>query len=179
MVVLLVIASRIESVPTNLKHLLSMLLNGSSIKDQNSPESQSCLTISWAIMFNCTARPSKTSSHHHSRKFEPPSRLYIWFKVRTLSWPKSYFQSLVSWVFFLLRSGLTAWKATIPSCFCERSNETGNVCPSQLHHDLFIVGTLDNNDKNPSSTTAKDSFHRTWISLFQLLSEVNKRSWVL
>ena len=34
----------------------------SSIKDQNSPESQSCLTIPQSIMFKCIARPSKTSS---------------------------------------------------------------------------------------------------------------------
>ena len=35
-----------NSVPTNLKYLVSMLLNGSSIKDQDSVESQSSLTIS-------------------------------------------------------------------------------------------------------------------------------------
>ena len=74
-----------ESVPTKLPYLVFMLLNGSSIKDQNSTESQSCLTICQGILFNCTARPSKTSSHHHSRKFEPSLLLYIGLKVHTNS----------------------------------------------------------------------------------------------
>ena len=95
---------KIESVPTNLKHLLSMLLNGSSIKDRNSPESQSCLTISQAIMFNCTTKPSKPSSHH-SRKFEPPLRLYIGSRFVHFLDLKSYFQSLVSWVFLFAMIG--------------------------------------------------------------------------
>jgi len=35
------------------------------------------------------------------------------------------------------------------------------VCPAQLRKGLFTVGGLDNLDYNPSSTTAKDSFHGT------------------
>ena len=38
----------------------------------------------------------------------------------------------------------------------------------------LLLGALDNFDHNPSSTTAKDSFRGTGISLFQFLSEVNK-----
>ena len=41
-----------DSVPTNLKYLVSMLLNGSSNTDQDSVESQNALTISQAILFN-------------------------------------------------------------------------------------------------------------------------------
>ena len=43
--------------------------------------------------------------------------------------------------------------------------------PIQLRHGLFTMGALDNIDHNPSSTTAKDSFHGTGISLFQFPSE--------
>ena len=41
------------------------------------------------------------------------------------------------------------------------------VCPPQLCKDVFTSGAIDNIDHNPSSTTAKDSFHGTGISLFQ------------
>ena len=51
-----------QSVPTNMKYLVLMLLNGCTIKDQ---DSQSCLTISQTIVFNCK-RKSK-ASHYHSR----------------------------------------------------------------------------------------------------------------
>ena len=41
------------------------------------------------------------------------------------------------------------------------------LCPSNLHLGLFTTAAVDNIDHNPSSTTAKDSFHGTGISLFQ------------
>lgn len=50
---------------------------------------------------------------------------------------------------------------------CHRSIIEGVVCPSQFRKGLFTVGAIDNLDYNPSSTTAKGSFHGTGISLFQ------------
>ena len=47
------------------------------------------------------------------------------------------------------------------------------VVPPQLRHGLFTVGALDNLDHNPSSTTAKGSFHGTGISLFQFPTAAN------
>ena len=40
------------------------------------------------------------------------------------------------------------------------------MVPTQLRRGLFTAGALDNLDHNPSSTSAKDSFHGTGISLF-------------
>ncbi len=41
-----------ESVPFNLKYLISMLLNGPNLKDQDSTDSQACLTLSQMIFFS-------------------------------------------------------------------------------------------------------------------------------
>lgn len=41
------------------------------------------------------------------------------------------------------------------------------MCPPQLHKDVFTVGAVDNIDHNPTSTSAKGSFHGTAISLMQ------------
>ncbi len=41
------------------------------------------------------------------------------------------------------------------------------MCPPKLKINFFTNAALDNIDHNPSSTTAKDSFHGTGISLFQ------------
>ena len=49
----------------------------------------------------------------------------------------------------------------------ERFTEEGVACPSVLRKGLFTTAALDNIDHNPSSTTAKLSFHGTEISLFQ------------
>ena len=47
------------------------------------------------------------------------------------------------------------------------------VCPSNLHLHLFTTAAVDNIDHNPTSTTARDSFHGTGISLFQHPSAEN------
>uniref|UniRef100_A0A1X7UZV2 Uncharacterized protein n=2 Tax=Amphimedon queenslandica TaxID=400682 RepID=A0A1X7UZV2_AMPQE len=57
---------------------------------------------------------------------------------------------------------------------CQDFNLKGVVCPSQLRKGVFTIAALDNKDHNPSSTTAKGSFHGTGISLFQSPTVVNQ-----
>ena len=45
--------------------------------------------------------------------------------------------------------------------------EDGVVCPPSLRTKLFTTSAVDNIDHNPSSTTAKTSFHGTSISICQ------------
>ena len=56
---------------------------------------------------------------------------------------------------------------------CENIAKNSVVYPAQLRKGLFTVSALDNIDHNPSSTTAKGSFHCTGISLFQFPSKTN------
>ena len=42
-----------QSVPTNLKMLVNLLLRGGDITDQDSTDSQPCLTIAQLVLFNC------------------------------------------------------------------------------------------------------------------------------
>ena len=62
----------------------------------------------------------------------------------------------------------------IATTVCNSINETDLVCPHQLRHGLFTVGALDNLDHNPSSTTSRESFHGTGISLFQFPTLCNE-----
>uniref|UniRef100_UPI00358E26DF uncharacterized protein isoform X2 n=1 Tax=Myxine glutinosa TaxID=7769 RepID=UPI00358E26DF len=66
-----------KSVPTSLKLLVSMLLNGANLKDQESADSQRCLTISELIAFNCQKRTSTTTKSRHLTDYETPLPLYI------------------------------------------------------------------------------------------------------
>lgn len=50
------------------------------------------------------------------------------------------------------------------------------VCPSKLRHDLFTTAAVDIIDYNPSSTTAKESFHGTGISIIQHPTATNRRN---
>ncbi len=51
-----------ESVPTNLKYFVSMLLNGTNLTHQDSTDAHSCLTLSQAIVFNSKERISCSQS---------------------------------------------------------------------------------------------------------------------
>ena len=56
----------------------------------------------------------------------------------------------------------------IANAVCQSFRAEDVVCPPRLHSGLlFTTGAVDNVDHNPSSATAKDSFHGTGVSLVQ------------
>ena len=50
---------------------------------------------------------------------------------------------------------------------CELFHRENVVCPLSLHGRVFTTAAVDNIDHNPGSTTSKEPFHGTGISLFQ------------
>ena len=71
---------RKKALPTNLKELVSMLLNGSNILDQKKYVSQASLTIAQLIMFtakNAFRSKEQVFSPWHSKCGEPPILLAI------------------------------------------------------------------------------------------------------
>ena len=72
-----------ESVPSTLKTLVSMLLNGANLKHQDSIDSQASLTISQSILFNFKKCASSSSKSRHSLYREPPLPLYIGMMIHT------------------------------------------------------------------------------------------------
>jgi len=49
----------------------------------------------------------------------------------------------------------------------EQFNEDGTVVPLNLRLKLFLIGVEDNLDKHALSTTGREGFHGTTVSLFQ------------
>ena len=52
---------------------------------------------------------------------------------------------------------------------CNQFEEDKIICPQILRKEVFTTAAVDNIDHNPSSRTAKDSFHGTAISITQHL----------
>ena len=50
---------------------------------------------------------------------------------------------------------------------CQQFHREKVVCLPQLRSHVFTTAAVDNIDHNPSSTTARDSFHCTIISVIQ------------
>lgn len=159
-----------ESVPFNLKCLVSMLLNGPNLQDQDSTDSQACLTLSQLILFNSKKERSHTSKSRHSLDLEPPLPLYIGINIHTQTRSKKLVTQLYQFGLSVSYDQVIQIENQLAAGVCQHIAEIGLVCPSQLQNGLFTIGALDNLDYDPSSTTATDSFHGTGISLFQFLS---------
>eukprot|EP00112_Aurelia_sp_Birch-Aquarium-sp1_P002960 Seg1330.2 transcript_id=Seg1330.2/GoldUCD/mRNA.D3Y31 product="hypothetical protein" protein_id=Seg1330.2/GoldUCD/D3Y31 len=56
---------------------------------------------------------------------------------------------------------------TMVRSLCTKFDEEGVVCPPNLAKSAFTTSAYDNLDHDPSSTTAKEAFHGTGISIFQ------------
>lgn len=161
------------SLPTTLKMFVSMLLNGTGINRQESNESQETLTISQLIVFNYkkTAKPGIQS--RHSLPFEPPLPLYIGLNVHTLTRSRKLITQLHYLGISASYHRVLEVENQLATAVCQKTQEEGVVCPSKFRIGLFTVAAIDNIDHNPTSTTAKGSFHGTGISLFQTPSASN------
>ena len=161
-----------ESVPTYLKSLVTMILVGIDLKDQSNDDSQACLTISHTILFNCKKR-APTGKSRHVLEYEPPLPLYMGLSVHTQTRSKKLITHLYELGLSVSYARVVELENQLATAVCENIAKNGVVCPAQLRKGLFTVSALDNIDHNPSSTTAKGSFHGTGISLFQFPSKSN------
>ena len=68
-----------NSIPSSLKSLISLVLNGLNLKNQDHHESQAALSIGQAIYFNTkkkTSKPDAHTRHTHCRARAPTSSLH-------------------------------------------------------------------------------------------------------
>ena len=161
-----------KSVPASLKSLVSMLLNGANLEDQDSQESQPCLTICQTILFN-TKKKSSSTSLRHSAAREPPLPIYIGLNMHSLTRCKTLITKMYQLGLSVSYDRMMEIEDWLATAVTERHREDGCVSPPSLRKGLFSVGALDNLDHNPTSTTAASSFHGTGISIFQFPKEDN------
>ena len=75
-----------DSIPSNLKSLVSMILSDSNLKDQEKRDSQACLTIDQSIIYNTKGKTFRTTvKTRHTLEREPPLPIYIGINVLVLS----------------------------------------------------------------------------------------------
>ena len=154
-----------QSVPTSLIMLVNLLLKGGDVMDQDSTDSQPCLTIAQLVLFNCkktvTAKKEASLKSRHCLSYEPPLPLYLGLNVHTQIRSKKLITELHELGLSVSYNRVLQIENQIAYAVCEDFRKKGVVCPAQMRKGLFTVGAIDNLDHNPSSTTAKDSFHGT------------------
>ena len=170
-----------ESLPTTLKSLVTMLLRRADLMDQDSADSQACLSVSQTILFNCK-KPKKRDSAakvRHSLEHEPPLPLYIGLNVHTQTRSKKLITQLYELGLSISYDRVLQLENQLATAVCQDMDNKGVVCPAQLHKGLFTSGALDNLDHNLSSTTAKGAYHGTGMSLFQSPTRSNQAQGVI
>ena len=161
-----------KSVPAYLKILVSMLLNGTDVRNQTLEDSQATLTIAQLIVFNLMTHKS-SSKVRHSLDREPPLPLYLGMKIHTEIRSKSLIKQLYNLGLSVSYDQILQVESQLATGACQNFKNKGVVVPSQFRHGPFVAAALDNLDYNPSSTTAAGSFHGTGISLFQFPTPSN------
>lgn len=161
-------------VPQSLLALVNMILEGPNIKHQTqlvtTASTTASLSISQLLMFNSVkhARAADASSAvHHMRDRETPLPLYIGMKIHAVTRKRNLIDTLFSLGMCVSYDRLLKLTSDISNGVCERFTVDGVVCPPKMRCGLFTTAAVDNIDYNPSSATAKCSFHGTGISLIQ------------
>ena len=127
-----------ESVPSTLKTIVSMLLSGADLKDQDSMDSQANLIISQAILFNFKNSAPSAAKYRHFSGREPPLPLYIGMKIHTETRSKKIItlHDLDLSVSYNRVLQLESWLVT---AVCESFQEKGVVNTTQLRCGLLLL----------------------------------------
>ena len=115
-----------------------------------------------------------TRLNRTNRSREMPLPLYIGIKIHTQTRNKILVVQLHSLGLSINYKRVLQLENNLAHSVTEKYHTDGIVCPMKLRKSLYTVGAIDNLDHNPSSQTAKGSFHGTGISIFQTVTESNQ-----
>lgn len=147
---------QLRSIPASLLSFVNMILYGPNINAEESSFSkgQAALTIAQLVQYNTylRRREGDVKKERRNKSRESPVPIFVGVSVHA----KTRCRDLVE---ILHKLGISISYDRVLSISTDRRG-------------LFTTAAVDNIDHNPSSTTSKDSFHGTGISLFQHPSAV-------
>ena len=160
--------------PSQLLALVSMILEGATIEDQSECVTHAALSIAQLLKFNSVKHKRKQTTTvtdsvcvRHSCAMETPVPIYIGLMLHAHTRKKELVDKLYNLGMSISYDRVLRLSAQMGNNICEQFNRDHVVCPPSLRGNLFTSAAVDNIDHNPSSTTSKESFHGTGISLFQ------------
>ena len=139
-----------------------MMLFGPSW-EEDVEEEQATLTICQLIMFNSRIKKCKPK--------ETPLPVYLGLYSHSLFRSSQLINELASFGLSVSYNRVCYLEKKIGLSVIEQFSKEGVVTPPGLRIGLYTIAACDNIDHNPSSRTARESFHGTAISLFQSREE--------
>ena len=168
---LLTTGSQEASVPKSLITFISMLIDGTNISQRTPATGQTALTISQLIRFNMMKDKRRntaiTEFARHSQDQETPFPLYTGLLIHSKTRKKDLVNTFARQGLSVSYSRVKSVELSVTKQLCKQYRENECICPPSLKEGIFTTSAIDNIDHNPSSTTAKDSFHGTSISISQ------------
>ena len=153
--------SEIDFISPPVMSFINMVLNGSNVDTSDKKLSVSALTIAQLLQFNTVKQKNKSKSN------ETLLPLYMGLMVYSRTRKKSLTEELNEYGLSISYKCILEIKNIITNQLCKLYDVQRFACPPRLQENIFTVLQSDNLDHNPSSSTAKDSFHGTGISIFQ------------
>ena len=149
-------------------------MNGSNLtlkaNHENVYKQQPCLSISQLLVYNTYKRRrqlgEKTFSRH-SKNREPPLPVYIGLLIHSQTRQSNLVCNLHDIGISISYDRVLEIENEVAYAMCEQYKTKGVLCPPNLRKTLFTTSAYRNIDHTPSSTTAKESFRGTGISVFQ------------
>lgn len=162
-----------KAVPESLLSLVNMILYGPNIESQtsNHGNSQASLSISNLVQFNSSLgsrrRASNATRERRSKDRETPVPLYVGLSIHAKTRSRELIETVHRLGLSVSYDRVLSISSELGNAVCSLYHREQVVCPPNLRTGLFTTSAFDNIDHNPSSTTARDSFHGTGISMFQ------------
>ena len=120
-----------DSVPSPLLHLISLILEGGSIRDDNS--NSVAVNIDQFIKFKKVKHKRQTSSStHHSKKNETPLPVKIGFMVHAKARKKSPVEKLAVKGLSISYSRVQEFQDNTTRELCQQYLDEGIVCPKNI-----------------------------------------------
>ena len=146
-----------------------MILSGTSLEPDSPTElSSAALSITQLLIYNATKRvrkEKKSETVRHNPKRETPVPLYLGFLIHSKTRKKELVEILHEHGLCISYDRVMQLSADMANKVIAQYQLEGVVCPPKLKSGLFVTSQQDNVDHNLTSTSAKESFHGTALSL--------------
>lgn len=164
-----------EAVPPALLQFVCSIEHGVDIRSHlKHGVVQSDIALSQLLQYNFYSKYREANesllagkTYRHSKDRETPFAVYVGMKVFAKTRKRELIDKLHENGISISYDRVLEISGQLGETVVNHYVENGVVCPPILRKGLFTTSAVDNIDHNPTSTTARTSFHGTSISMFQ------------
>ncbi len=167
---------QVDAVPHSLLVLINLIIgfNPSQI-DDHANQKKVGVSIAQLLQFNTVKKKSDASRVRHNIERETPLAIYIALLLHSSTRSRTLIDKFHSLGLCISYDRMLSISTALANSVCDQFDREVTLCPPLLRQNVFSTFAVDNIDHNPSSRTAKESWHGTAISATQHVRSKNDR----